>query len=312
MRDATQVGRECPTFTNSVFKSTANETQKDTSENTEDCLNLSVYSTDLSASRPVMVYFHGGGFYEGAAHHHPPNYLLEEDVVLVVAQYRLGPLGFLSTDTSDIPGNAAILDAILALRWVQSYIRNFGGDPNRVTIFGQSAGAGLVSLLILSPAVPDGLFHGALMQSGSAFGTWVVDERPEEAARDIARHGGCNSNGTLAEVNACLMAMDVRTLMVAFTTHKVGFYLIEAVLMLIPVLVLASSGSGHNDWNPHGRRMSRDNRGTHKPLSLLSLQIDAHWRWPEGHSSNGWSDETRWNLLLCWGLRSNVSNGGDQ
>lgn len=188
----------------------------------EDCLNLSVYSTDLSARRPVMVYFHGGGFFEGAAHHHPPNYLLEEDVVLVVPQYRLGPLGFLSTQTADIPGNAAMLDSLLALRWVQSHITHFGGDPGRVTIFGQSAGAGIVSLLMISPAVPDGLFHGAIMQSGSAFGSWVVDERPEENARDIGRLGGCTPNASLAETNACLMAMDVRTLMTAFTTHKVA------------------------------------------------------------------------------------------
>lgn len=193
----------------------------DPTEDIEDCLNLSVYSTDLSARRPVMIYFHGGGFYEGAAYHHPPNYLLEEDIVLVVPQYRLGPLGFLSTQSADIPGNAAMLDCLLVLRWVQTHITNFGGDPNRVTIFGQSAGAGIVSALILSPAVPDGLFHGAILQSGSAFGSWVVDERPEHSARDIARIGGCNENGTLAEVNACLMDMNVSTLMLAFTTHKV-------------------------------------------------------------------------------------------
>ena len=187
----------------------------------EDCLNLSVYSTDLAARRPVMVYFHGGGFYEGAAHHHPPNYLLEEDIVLVVVQYRLGPLGFLSTKSTDIPGNAAMLDAVLALKWVQQYITNFGGDPDRVTIFGQSAGAGIVSALILSPAVPDGLFHGAILQSGSAFGSWVYDDTPEVNARDIAARGGCNGSGSLTEVNNCLMNMDVAGLMRAFVTHLV-------------------------------------------------------------------------------------------
>lgn len=218
-RDATETGRDCPTFANTINNRNV-DNMTTTDEDIEDCLHLSVYSTDLSARRPVMVYFHGGGFYEGAAHHHPPNYLLEEDVVLVVPQYRLGPLGFLSTMTADIPGNAAMLDTVLALRWVQQYITSFGGDPNRVTIFGQSAGAGIVSALILSPAVPDGLFHGAIMQSGSAFGSWVVDEQPVLNSRDIARLGGCHENGTLIEINACLMAMDVRTLMAAFTAHK--------------------------------------------------------------------------------------------
>lgn len=213
---------------NSMFKDPAKNKSMATGD-VEDCLNLSVYSTDLSASRPVMVYFHGGGFYEGAANHHPPNYLLEEDVVLVVPQYRLGPLGFLSTQTADIPGNAAMLDCVLALRWVQQHITHFGGDPNRVTIFGQSAGAGIVSALMLSPAVPEDLFHGAILQSGSAFGTWVVDERPEHSARDIARLGGCNVNATLVEINACLMAMDVPTLMVAFTTHKVSYIILKPI-----------------------------------------------------------------------------------
>lgn len=215
-RDATKVGRECPTFMNTMFKEKFNET-----EDLEDCLNLSVYTTNVSARHPVMVYFHGGGFFEGAANHHPPNYLLEEDVVLVVPQYRLGPMGFLSTMSSSIPGNAALLDCVLALNWVRRHISHFGGDPNRVTIFGQSAGAGLVSGLILSPIVPDNLFHGAIMQSGSAFGSWVVDERPEHNARDIARLGGCNATASLAEVNNCLMEMDLKKLITAFTTHKV-------------------------------------------------------------------------------------------
>jgi acetylcholinesterase len=100
-----------------------------------------------------MVFIHGGGFYEGGASEHPPNYLLENDVVLVVPQFRLGPLGFLSTKTETIPGNATMLDIKLALEWVQKNITSFGGDPENVTLFGQSAGACLVSALSYSPMV---------------------------------------------------------------------------------------------------------------------------------------------------------------
>jgi len=100
-----------------------------------------------------MVYIHGGGFLDGASNMHPPQYLLERDIVLVVPQYRLGPFGFLATKTNTIPGNAGLLDVKLALEWVQKYITYFGGDPTRVTVFGQSAGAAIVSSLTLSPLV---------------------------------------------------------------------------------------------------------------------------------------------------------------
>lgn len=215
----------------------------------EDCLSLSVYSTDLSARRPVMVYFHGGGFVQGSALRYPPNYLLEEDVVLVVPQYRLGAFGFLSTMSADIPGNAALLDCVLALQWVQRYIANFGGDPTRVTIFGQSAGAGLVSGLIMSPAVPDDLFHRAILQSGSAFGSWVVDERPEENARDIARRAGCREGASLAEINDCFMQMGVIDLIWAFTTHKVKEWT-GKVLKGLPLIDPLSSSSPFRPWRP--------------------------------------------------------------
>lgn len=126
-----------------------------------------------------MVYIHGGGFYEGAAYHHPPNYLLEKDVVLVVPEYRLGPLGFLSTNSEDIPGNAAILDIILALQWIQMHISYFGGSNTSVTLFGQSAGAALIASLLYSPYTPPDLFHRVILQSGSIMNAWTVDDNTE-------------------------------------------------------------------------------------------------------------------------------------
>lgn len=95
----------------------------------------------------------------GAGYHHPPNYLLEKDIVLVVPQYRLGPLGFLSMKSENLPGNAAIFDVILALKWVQAHVRSFGGDPERVTLVGQSAGAGLINALAYSPIVEEHLYQ---------------------------------------------------------------------------------------------------------------------------------------------------------
>lgn len=100
-----------------------------------------------------MFYVHGGGFFDGEACMHPGDYLLERDIVLVVPQYRLGPLGFLATKSDTIPGNAGVLDVLLALEWVQKYISQFGGDPEQVTAMSQSAGCAIISAMTYSPIV---------------------------------------------------------------------------------------------------------------------------------------------------------------
>lgn len=78
-----------------------------------------------------MVFFHGGGFVCGAGSSHEPDYLLDHDVILVTANYRLGPLGFLSTEDEHCPGNFGLKDQVMVLKWVQKNIQQFGGDPKR-------------------------------------------------------------------------------------------------------------------------------------------------------------------------------------
>ncbi|XP_053685664.1 glutactin-like [Sabethes cyaneus] len=184
----------------------------------EDCLTLSVFSNNLTASSPVMVSIHGGAFYLGSAVAYPPGYLLEADVVLVVIQYRLGPLGFLSTLSDRIPGNVGILDMIVALEWVQENIEAFGGNNEAVTIFGESAGAGAVSALLHTPLVrekPTPLFHRAIMQSGSAFSPWAIYDTPIEATHDIARRLGC-----VNDLEQCLLQAPIDGLLRAFESHR--------------------------------------------------------------------------------------------
>lgn len=102
-----------------------------------------------------MVWIHGGGFVSGSSKSelYGPEFLLPEDVVIVTINYRLGVLGFLSLeDTSlGVPGNAGLKDMVMALKWVQQNIDKFNGNPNNVTIFGESAGGAAVHYLILSP-----------------------------------------------------------------------------------------------------------------------------------------------------------------
>ena len=106
-----------------------------------------------------MFYIYGGGFYNGTHEYHPPNHLMEKDIVLVVPQFRLGALGWLSTQTEEIPGNMAFMDVLIALQWVQKYVYIFGGDPKKVTVFGQFAGGVQTSLLTMSPIISDELLQ---------------------------------------------------------------------------------------------------------------------------------------------------------
>lgn len=169
-----------------------------------------------------MVFVHGGAFSQGSSKIHPPNYLLESDIVLVVPQYRLGPLGFLSTQTDAVVGNAGLLDIELALNWIKKYISHFGGDPNRITVFGQSSGAVMISALLFSPNVPDDLFHRAIMQSGSYFGPTSVDLNPIANAKGVAMAGGCRETETVDMINDCLIGMDLKTLFSAYRQYVVS------------------------------------------------------------------------------------------
>ena len=97
-----------------------------------------------------MVFIHGGAFFIGSSDDYRANYLLDKDVILVTMNYRLGIFGFFSTGDSAAPGNFGMKDQVLALKWVQENIKEFGGDANRVTLFGEGAGGSSVSFHTLS------------------------------------------------------------------------------------------------------------------------------------------------------------------
>ncbi|XP_073975785.1 esterase FE4-like [Rhodnius prolixus] len=141
----------------------------------EDCLYLTVYTPKISSSSqyPVLVYFHGGAFAFGFGEiAHGPGFFMDHDVVLVTINYRLGSLGFLSMEDELLPGNFGLKDQNIALKWVQRNINNFGGNPNKVTIMGESAGGASVYYHMISP-LSQGLYHGAISQSGTAFCPWA-------------------------------------------------------------------------------------------------------------------------------------------
>ena len=167
----------------------------------EDCLYLNVWTPAKSANDrvPVLVWIYGGGFSGGATS--IPTYsgerLAKKGVVLVSIGYRVGLLGFLShqnlsAETNHhVSGNYGLLDMIAGLQWLQKNIAAFGGDPRRVTIFGESAGGIAVSILCASP-LAKGLFHGAISQSGGSFGPPRPTTMPGENLKRlaVAEHSG--------------------------------------------------------------------------------------------------------------------------
>ncbi|MCW6009275.1 carboxylesterase family protein [Micromonospora sp. CPCC 205371] len=192
VRDATKAGPACP----QVLPSS------------EDCLTVDVHTPPLSAGidLPVMVWIYGGAYVFGSNSGYDPSPLVRKGVIVVAVNYRLGPFGFLS-----LPGleesNFGLLDQQAGLRWVKRNIAAFGGDPGRVTVFGESAGGNSVCHQMASPRA-EGLFQQAIVQSGSCSGrnglTPVSKDEIRERSRAFAREMGCDDTD---EEVACLRAL---------------------------------------------------------------------------------------------------------
>lgn len=195
----------------------------------EDCLTLNIFTPSESATntpRPVIVWIHGGGFVTGANWHYIANeWAARGDAVIVSISYRLGALGFLThpafaganvqTSEPQSPehniGNYGLLDQQLALRWVQQHIAAFGGDPNNVTLAGQSAGAISVCAHLASPPA-QGVFHKALIMSGNCGDTIYLNPQQalEQGAR-IAQQLGCTGNEDA--IRTCLRQLPIQRIL---------------------------------------------------------------------------------------------------
>ncbi|CAH0559103.1 unnamed protein product [Brassicogethes aeneus] len=166
----------------------------------EDCLYLDVYTTKLTVSPtspalPVVIYIFGEGFTTGQAigTEAGPDFFLEKDVVYVTFRYRLGVFGFLSTGDLVAPGNVGLKDQLMVLKWVQKNIKQFGGDPKKITIAGVGGGAISASLLQISKQTK-GLFSGVILQSGSAHSSWAVSKKTKTLVNQMGKQ--LNANNT--------------------------------------------------------------------------------------------------------------------
>ncbi|XP_069500518.1 neuroligin-2 isoform X1 [Ambystoma mexicanum] len=164
-----------------------------------------------SGKKPVMLFIHGGSYMEGTGNMFDGSVLAAYgNVIVVTMNYRLGVLGFMSTGDQSAKGNYGLMDQIQALRWLEENIAHFGGDPERITIFGSGAGASCVNLLILSHH-SEGLFQKAIAQSGTAISSWSVNYQPLKYTRMLAAKVGCNHADT-SDLAECLRRKPYREL----------------------------------------------------------------------------------------------------
>jgi para-nitrobenzyl esterase len=204
---ATEFGNTCPQVTTlGAFAGPASTT--------EDCLYLNVFTTGFKKSKPVIVWIHGGGNVTGETNDYDGSKLATggpkgTPTVVVTLNYRMGLFGFLSQADLNAEGHAwgnyGILDIQAALRWVQDNIEAFGGDPNNVTLGGQSAGASDTSANLISP-LAKGLFHRAILQSSptSSFLATVEGSAATALQRgnDFAEAAGCSDAECLRELSS--------------------------------------------------------------------------------------------------------------
>lgn len=240
VRPATQFGNRCPQNAPGVFGSPST---------TEDCLYLNVFAplTGHRAAfprRPVMVWFPGGGLFSGEGSDYDGSKLVKDgDTVVVTLNYRIGALGFFSHPSLKAEGHAVsnygIMDEQAALRWVRDNIASFGGDPDNVTIFGQSAGATGVLANLVSPASA-GLFHRAINQSGTRY-TPVPATIAVTEAEEFAQAAGCPDQAA-----ACLRSLSVEQILAnqgaLIATQKASFPTIDGTIITGDPLALIERG----------------------------------------------------------------------
>jgi len=183
-------------------------------DSSEDCLTLNVFTPSLdseSGPLPAMVWIHGGGFTLGSKDLYRMSAVVKEDVILVAMNYRLHALGFLSFGNKLVSGNMGLRDQHLALQWVSANIDKFGGDPARITIFGESAGGISVQAQVLSP-LNSGLLYAAIAQSGSILYLNIEPKGSEvKFAENAAAAFGCPT--TLDEATLeCMQRLDASTM----------------------------------------------------------------------------------------------------
>lgn len=195
-------------------------------EMSENCLYLNMWVPKHAKNASVMVWLFGGGFWYGS-----PSLTLydgrglaaEGNVIVINPSYRLGAFGFLFLDDVEVPGNVGLLDQQLALRWIKENVAAFGGDPNKICLFGESAGAASIVAHMVAPSSAK-LFNNGVLQSGSLDNPWAMDS-PQKAlnkSMQLVKSVGCDRRN-ITEISKCLRNITAETYIDKLWTISVGF-----------------------------------------------------------------------------------------
>ena len=258
---ATQFGSVCP------------QTGRTGVIGSENCLFLNVYTPQLGVGSlglrplPVMVWIYGGGLINGSSNPYDPELLVKQGVIVVTINYRLGYLGFFAQSAIDaedhLKGNYGLMDQQFALQWVRRNILGFGGDPFRVTIFGESAGGQSVYAQLASPLAA-GLFQGAISESGSYeqfqnyFSPIITLAEGETTGSASVPSGAAIANGVgcISQTAACLRAVPAATMVAnepfplypfvdgTLLTQTIGAAFASGQFNRVPVI----SGTNHDEY----------------------------------------------------------------
>ncbi|XP_025421491.1 fatty acyl-CoA hydrolase precursor, medium chain-like isoform X2 [Sipha flava] len=200
--DATKYGPPCPQLSpdgNGIIGS-------------EDCLFLNVFTPlakQNNSNLPVFVWIHGGGFHSGSALQYGPYHLVKNNMIVVTIQYRLGSLGWLTSNFKDLPGNVGLFDMRAAVKWVNEYINYFNGDPERIVLSGQGSGASAATLMAMSDFTK-GMISGIFAMSGSPLSAFAVDPEPKNTYSNMTTLLGCEQSSSLETIR-CLQMLSTQS-----------------------------------------------------------------------------------------------------
>ncbi|XP_060869030.1 fatty acyl-CoA hydrolase precursor, medium chain isoform X2 [Metopolophium dirhodum] len=237
--DATKFGSPCPQLSSDGSGLVGSE----------DCLFLNVFTPlkKLNNSNiPVLIWIHGGGFFSGSALQYGPAHLVKNNIIVVTIQYRLGSLGWLTSNLKLLPGNVGLFDMSAAVQWVKDYINHFNGDPERIVVSGQGSAASAVTLLTMSDFTK-GMISGIVAMSGSPLSAFAVDPAPKQTYQNMTMLLGCDQSVPLQAIR-CLQMLSIQTIINAdykYQNTKLGK---EGYLTgLGSLLNVGPAVEGHND-----------------------------------------------------------------
>uniref|UniRef100_A0AAF5I4B6 Carboxylic ester hydrolase n=2 Tax=Strongyloides stercoralis TaxID=6248 RepID=A0AAF5I4B6_STRER len=203
-------------------------------EISEDCLYMNIWAPASAHNLTVMVWLFGGGFSSGSPSlilYDGKALALQGNVVVININYRLGPFGFLYLDHEDAPGNVGMLDQQLAFKWIKDNVVHFGGNPNQIALFGESAGASSIMAHLIAPG-SKGIFKNGILQSGSLDNKWSMDtpQRGLDKSTKLVNEVQCNRS-TIEETLQCMRNVSPGTLV--DNMWSITSYFLEFPLVII-------------------------------------------------------------------------------